>query len=115
VAREHFFLLIQPLSEFEFETPDCKVLTVEDMILLFISLLKKNLLSDLFFQNVLNFELLSISPTFYERICVNILAPKNFQTLLNVSTKKFCTKLSHEKAAGKMLVKLTPAILPCKM
>ncbi len=41
----------------------------------------------------------SISPTFYERICNNIFAPKNFQTL-TVSTKKalnFCTKKPHVK------------------
>jgi hypothetical protein len=49
----------------------------------------------------------SISPTFYERICANILAPKRAQTY-NVSTKKLRAKFSYEKAARKMLVKLTP-------
>ncbi len=48
----------------------------------------------------------SISPTFYERICANILASKKVQTL-NVSTEKFWAKLSNEKGACKMLVKLT--------
>ncbi len=49
----------------------------------------------------------SISPTFYERICNNFLAPKNFQTL-NVTTKKLRAERLHEKAARKMFVKLTP-------
>ncbi len=44
---------------------------------------------------------------FYEHICANILAPKNFKTL-NVSTKELHVKLLYEKAARKMLVKLTP-------
>jgi hypothetical protein len=52
----------------------------------------------------------SILPTFYEGICVNILAPKNAQTK-NVSTKKLCLELLHKKAARKMLVKLTPVLL----
>jgi hypothetical protein len=34
---------------------------------------------------------------------------KNFPTL-NVSTKKLCVKLWYEKAARKMLVKLTPGM-----
>jgi hypothetical protein len=36
-------------------------------------------------------------------------APKKVQTK-NVSTKKLCAKLWYEKAARKMLVKLTPGI-----
>jgi hypothetical protein len=51
-----------------------------------------------------------MSPTFYERICANILAPKKVQTL-NVSTKNLRAKLLYEKAARKMLVKLTPGFL----
>jgi hypothetical protein len=49
----------------------------------------------------------SISPTFYECICADILVPKKVQTL-NVSTKKLRAKLLYKKAAHKMLVKLTP-------
>jgi hypothetical protein len=49
----------------------------------------------------------SISPTFNKRICANILAPKKSLTF-TASTKKLCAKLSYEKAACKMLVKLTP-------
>jgi hypothetical protein len=52
-------------------------------------------------------ELESISPTFKKRICANILAPIKSLTF-PVSTKKLRTKLSYEKAARKMLVKLTP-------
>jgi hypothetical protein len=49
---------------------------------------------------------MAISPTFYERNCANFLAPiKNL--IFTSSTKKLCTKLSYEKAARKMLVKLT--------
>jgi hypothetical protein len=51
----------------------------------------------------------SISPTFYKRICANILAPIKSLTF-TVSTKKLCAKLSYEKAAHKMLVKLTPGL-----
>jgi hypothetical protein len=51
-----------------------------------------------------------ISPTFYERIWANTLAPKKVQTL-NESTKKLCQKISYGKAARKMLVKLTPGRL----
>jgi hypothetical protein len=49
----------------------------------------------------------SISPTFYERICANILVSKKVQTF-NVSTKKLRAKLLYEKAPRKMLVKLRP-------
>ncbi len=38
----------------------------------------------------------SISPTFNERICADILAPKEIQTY-NVSRKQLRTKLSYEK------------------
>jgi hypothetical protein len=54
-------------------------------------------------QNVDTWPLWSILPTIYECICANILALKKVQI-----TKKIHTKLSHEKAALKMLVKLTP-------
>ncbi len=51
----------------------------------------------------------SISPTFYERICTNILVPiKNLTFTAN--TKKLRAKLLYEKATCKMLVKLTPYI-----
>jgi hypothetical protein len=50
--------------------------------------------------------LVSISPTFYKGICANSLAPiKSFT--ITASTKKLRVKLSYEKAAHKMLVKLT--------
>jgi hypothetical protein len=45
----------------------------------------------------------SISPTFYKRICANILAPKKSLTF-TASTKKLRAKLSYEKAVRKMLV-----------
>ncbi len=53
----------------------------------------------------------SISPTHYERICANILAPIKSLTFI-ASTKKLRAKLLHEKAARKMLVKLSPALEP---
>ncbi len=49
----------------------------------------------------------SISPTFYERICANILLPNKVQTQ-NGSTKKLCAKVLYKKAARKMLMKMTP-------
>ncbi len=49
----------------------------------------------------------SISPTFYERNCADFLAPIKSLTFTS-STKKLCAKLLYEKAAWKMLVKLTP-------
>ncbi len=48
----------------------------------------------------------SISPTFYWRNCANILAQIKSLTL-TASTKKLRVKLSYEKGARKMLVKLT--------
>jgi hypothetical protein len=42
-----------------------------------------------------------------KRICANILAPIKSLTFM-ASTKKLCAKLSFEKAARKMLVKLIP-------
>jgi hypothetical protein len=47
-----------------------------------------------------------ISPTFYKRICANILVPVKSLTF-TASTKKLHVKLPYEKAACKMLVKLT--------
>jgi len=49
----------------------------------------------------------SISPTFYWRNCANILAQIKSLTF-TASTKKLRAKLSYEKGARKMLVKLTP-------
>jgi hypothetical protein len=49
----------------------------------------------------------SISPTFYEQLlCPNPFA-KKLQTQI-VSTQRLYKKLLHEKAACKILVKLTP-------
>jgi hypothetical protein len=48
------------------------------------------------FQSVI--AMWSISPTFYEHICANILAPKKAQTS-NVSTIKVPAKLLYEKDA----------------
>jgi hypothetical protein len=48
-----------------------------------------------------------ISPTFYKCICTNILAPIKSLTF-TASSKKLHAKLSYDKAARKMLVKLTP-------
>jgi hypothetical protein len=48
-------------------------------------------------------KLWSISPTFYECICANILAPKRVKTLKKLNTKLLC-----EKGPSKMLVKLPP-------
>jgi hypothetical protein len=48
----------------------------------------------------------SISPTFYERICSNILAQIKSLTF-TASIKKLCAKLLYKKAAHEMLVKLT--------
>ncbi len=53
--------------------------------------------------------LMSISPTFYKRLCAYILAPIKCLTF-TASTKKLRAKLSYEKAARNMLVKLTPCI-----
>ncbi len=39
---------------------------------------------------------------------VPIFAPKKFKPIILVSTKKLHPKLSYEKGASKMLVKLTP-------
>jgi hypothetical protein len=47
-----------------------------------------------------------ISPTFYKRICANILAPRKSLTF-SASTKKLRAKLTYKKAVRKMLVKLT--------
>jgi hypothetical protein len=49
----------------------------------------------------------SISPTFYERSCANVLVPVTSLTFTS-SKKKLCTKLLYKKDAHKMLVKLTP-------
>jgi hypothetical protein len=49
----------------------------------------------------------SISPTFYWRNCANILAQIKSLTF-TASTKTLRAKLSYEKGARKMLVKLTP-------
>ncbi len=49
-----------------------------------------------------------ISPTFYERICANFLAPVKNLTFTS-STKKLRPKLSYEKTVCGMLMKLTPA------
>ncbi len=54
-----------------------------------------------------NWNLKSISPTFYKRICANILAPIKSWTF-TASTKKLRAKLLYKKPARKMLVKLTP-------
>jgi hypothetical protein len=51
-----------------------------------------------------------ISPTFYQRICANFLAPKSLT--YTSSTKELCAKLLYEKAASKMLVKLTSWLTP---
>ncbi len=48
----------------------------------------------------------SISPTYYLQLLRRYFCAKKVQTL-NLSTKKLCAKLSYEKAARKMLVKLT--------
>jgi hypothetical protein len=50
----------------------------------------------------------SISPTFYKRICANILVPIKSLTFTASINKKLCAKLSYKKATRKMLVKLTP-------
>jgi hypothetical protein len=52
------------------------------------------------------FFLWSISPTFYEHICANILAPKKYQPMLE--QKKLCVKFLCKRAMRLMLVKLTP-------
>ena len=49
----------------------------------------------------------SISPTFYEQLLRQNPCAKKVQTY-NVSTKKLLKTLSYEKAARKMLMKLTP-------
>jgi hypothetical protein len=49
----------------------------------------------------------SISPTFYERICANFLAPKKFNVYFK--QKKLRKNFLFKKAAQKMLVKLTTA------
>jgi hypothetical protein len=49
----------------------------------------------------------SISPTFYEQLLRQNPFAKKLQTQI-VSTEKLFKKLSYEKAAHKMLVKLTP-------
>jgi hypothetical protein len=56
--------------------------------------------------------LVSISPTFYHQLlCQNPFAKKLRAQI--VSTYKLCKKLLHEKAAHKILVKLTPGYLGC--
>jgi hypothetical protein len=51
----------------------------------------------------------SISPTYHVQLLHRYFCAKKVQTL-NLSTKELRAKLSHEKAALKMLVKLTPGI-----
>jgi len=50
---------------------------------------------------------LSISTTFYEQICANILAPKKLQSQA-VSREKLRKTFSYKKVMSKMLMKLTP-------
>jgi hypothetical protein len=50
-----------------------------------------------------------ISPTFYEQLLRQNPSAKKYQTLI-VSTSKLCKILLYEKAAGKILVKLTPGL-----
>jgi hypothetical protein len=52
--------------------------------------------------------LVSISPTFYEQLLHQNPFAKKLQTQI-VSTSKLRKKLSHEKAARKILVKLAPS------
>jgi len=52
-------------------------------------------------------DLWSISPRFYEELLRQNPFAKKLQTQI-VSTEKLCKKLSYEKAARKILVKLTP-------
>jgi hypothetical protein len=56
----------------------------------------------------------SISPTFYKCTWSDILVPIKSLTF-TASTKKLCAKLLNEKAACKMLVKLTPGTHGSKM
>jgi len=51
----------------------------------------------------------SISTTFYEQLLCQNPFTKKLQTQIE-STEKLCKKLSYEKAAGKILVKLTQGI-----
>jgi hypothetical protein len=52
----------------------------------------------------------SISPTFYEQLLRHNPFTKKLQTQI-VSTSKLHKKLLYEKAARKILVKLTPGML----
>jgi hypothetical protein len=54
----------------------------------------------------------SISPTFYEQLLRQNPFPKKLQTEIE-STKKLRKKLSYEKAANKILAKLTPVVEKC--
>ncbi len=56
-------------------------------------------------------DLLSISPTFYEQLLRQNPFAKKLQTQI-VSTLNLHRKLSYEKAACKILVKLTPEVVP---
>ena len=56
---------------------------------------------------------LSISPTFYEQLLRKFTFAKKIQTL-DISIKKLLVRLSFEKTARKMLVKLPPAALWCQ-
>jgi hypothetical protein len=55
------------------------------------------------------FILVSISPKFYEQLLRQNLFAKKLQTQI-VSTEKLCIKLLYEKAARKILAKLTPSL-----
>jgi hypothetical protein len=59
------------------------------------------------FHTFLQWHLASISPTFYEHLLHQNPFTKKLQTQI-VSTHKLRKKLSYEKAACKILVKLTP-------
>jgi hypothetical protein len=59
-------------------------------------------------------DLWSISPTFYERICANILAPKKFKPKMQVQKKALQESL-YEKGARKMLMRLTPGAYPIEV
>ena len=58
---------------------------------------------------IVEIHLVSISPTFYEQLLHQNPFAKKLQTQI-VSTEKLCMKLLYEKAARKILAKLTPSL-----
>ncbi len=73
--------------------------TNKDNKTILIAAVKKNLMQFVWAEE-------SISPTFYDRICANILVPLKSLTF-TASTKKLSAKLLYKKAARKMLERLT--------